>query len=111
MNIFIYIILGIIVIAIAWMIGVYNGLIKSRNRVDEAWSDIDVQLKRRYDLIPNLMETVKGYAKHEKELFENVTKARSEAMNAQGLELYQCHFIRKILIALSRKQGGKQRFT
>ncbi len=86
MNIFIYIILGIIVIAIAWMIGVYNGLIKSRNRVDEAWSDIDVQLKRRYDLIPNLMETVKGYAKHEKELFENVTKARSEAMNAQGAE-------------------------
>ncbi|MFH1890595.1 MAG: LemA family protein [Candidatus Kuenenbacteria bacterium] len=84
MEIFIYIILAAIVIAVVWMIAVYNGLIKLKNRTDEAWSDIDVQLKRRYDLIPNLVETVKGYAKHEKELFENVTKARSEAMNAKG---------------------------
>ncbi len=61
----------------------YNGLIKLKNRVKEAWSDIDVQLKRRYDLIPNLVETVKGYAKHESETLENVIKARNEAMAAQ----------------------------
>jgi LemA protein len=71
---------GVLLLAIA---AVYNGLIRSRNQVDEAWSDIDVQLKRRYDLIPNLIETVKGYAKHEKEVFEKVTKARTEAMGAQ----------------------------
>lgn len=65
-----------------WVIGVYNGLIKLKNRVDEAWSDIDVQLKRRYDLIPNLINTVKGYASHEKELFEKVTAARTAAMGA-----------------------------
>ena len=59
-----------------------NGLIRLKNRVDEAWSDIDVQLKRRYDLIPNLVNTVKGYATHEKELFEKVTEARTRAMNA-----------------------------
>lgn len=77
----IFIIIPIIVVL--WLIGVYNGLIKLRNRTDEAWSDIDVQLKRRYDLIPNLVETVKGYAGHEKEVFENVTKARSAAMSAE----------------------------
>ncbi len=81
-----YIILVVIVLAILWLISVYNGLIKSKNRTDEAWSDIDVQLKRRHDLIPNLVETVKGYAKHEKELFENVTKARTMAMQANGAE-------------------------
>lgn len=81
-----YIILAAGVIIILWLIGVYNGLIKLKNRTDEAWSDIDVQLKRRHDLIPNLVETVKGYAKHEKELFENVTKARSAAMGARGAE-------------------------
>ncbi len=86
MDTVLLIILGVIVVAIIWMIGVYNGLIRLRNRTDEAWSDIDVQLKRRYDLIPNLVETVKGYAKHEKELFEDVTKARSSAMQAQGPE-------------------------
>lgn len=79
----IYIVLGLVALLVVWLIAVYNGLIKFRNRVDEAWSDISVQLKRRYDLIPNLINTVKGYAKHEKELFENVTKARSEAMNSQ----------------------------
>ena len=82
--------LWIIVIAaglvILWIIAVYNGLIKLRNRTDEAWSDIDVQLKRRYDLIPNLVEAVKGYASHEKKLFEEVTKARSQAMQASGPE-------------------------
>ncbi len=80
----------VIIVAIAfiifWLIGVYNSLIKQRNQTDEAWSDIDVQLKRRYDLIPNLIETVKGYAKHERELFENVTKARTAAMGAKTVE-------------------------
>lgn len=81
----IYIIIGIILIIILWLVAVYNGLITLKNRTKEAWSDIDVQLKRRYDLIPNLIETVKGYAKHEKELFIEVTRQRTEAMNAQGL--------------------------
>jgi len=79
----IWIVLGIIVVLAAIIIGMYNSLIRLKNRVEEAWSDIDVQLKRRYDLIPNLVETVKGYAKHEKETLENVTKARTEAMAAQ----------------------------
>lgn len=77
-------ILIIIALLIIWLIGLYNGLIKLKNRTDEAWSDIDVQLKRRYDLIPNLIETVKGYAQHEKETLENVIQARNSAMNAQG---------------------------
>ena len=76
------ILLIIIAVAAAWLILVYNGLIRLRNRVDEAWSDIDVQLKRRYDLIPNLVNTVKGYAAHERELFEKVTEARTAAMQA-----------------------------
>lgn len=70
------------VIILAWLIAVYNGLIRLKNRVDEAWSDIDVQTKRRYDLIPNLVNTVKGYATHERELFEKVTEARARAMGA-----------------------------
>ncbi len=76
----------IIIIAVLalWAVAIYNGLIKLKNRVDEAWSDIDVQLKRRYDLIPNLINTVKGYAAHEKELFEKVTEARTQAMGAQN---------------------------
>jgi len=77
-----WIILGIMAIIVLWLIATFNGLIRSRNRVDEAWSDIEVQLKRRYDLIPNLVNTVKGYAGHEKQLFENITAARSEAMSA-----------------------------
>jgi LemA protein len=76
------IVLILIIVAIIWAIAVYNGLITLKNRVDEAWSDIDVQLKRRYDLIPNLINTVKGYAAHEKEVFEKVTEARTRAMNA-----------------------------
>lgn len=79
-----FIFLAVIAVVAVWFIAVYNGLIKFKLRVDEAWSDIGVQLKRRYDLIPNLISTVKGYAKHEKELLENVTKARTEAMGAQG---------------------------
>ncbi len=67
-------------------IGLYNSLIRGRNRVDEAWSDIEVQLKRRYDLIPNLVETVKGYAKQESSVLENVTKARNMAMNAGSMQ-------------------------
>jgi LemA protein len=77
------IILGVIVVAALAVIGMYNGLIKLKNRVDEAWSDIDVQLKRRYDLIPNLVETVKGYAAHEQATFEKVIQARNAAMAAQ----------------------------
>ncbi|MEK7635965.1 MAG: LemA family protein [Patescibacteria group bacterium] len=82
MNYFNIIIIVVIVIVL-WLIFTYNGLVRRRYRVKEAWSDIDVQLKRRYDLIPNLVETVKGYASHEKEAFENVTKARAQALGAQ----------------------------
>jgi LemA protein len=78
------IVLVIAVVLVLWGIAVYNGLIRLKNRVDEAWSDIDVQLKRRYDLIPNLVNTVKGYAAHEKEVFEKVTEARSKAMGAEN---------------------------
>ena len=84
MTTILWIILGIIALIVFWMIAIYNGLISLRNRTDEAWSDIDVQLKRRYDLIPNLVNTVKGYAQHEKELFEKVTQARTAAMGAQA---------------------------
>jgi len=77
-----WILLGIIVVLIAWLIGIYNALVGLRNRVKNAWAQIDVQLKRRHDLIPNLVETVKGYAAHERTTFENVTNARSRAMQA-----------------------------
>lgn len=78
------IVIGIIAVLAIAIIAMYNGLIRLKNRVDEAWSDIDVQLKRRYDLIPNLVETVKGYAAHEKETLERVVQARNAAMQAQG---------------------------
>jgi len=78
---YLWIVLGVIVV---WVIYVFNRFISLRNRVEEAWADIEVQLKRRYDLIPNLINTVKGYATHEASTFDNVTKARSEAMNSQG---------------------------
>src|SRR4051794_32944469 len=65
------------------LVFIYNGLVRAKVRTDEAWSDISVQLKRRYDLIPNLINTVKGYAQHEKTVFEDVTEARAQAMNAQ----------------------------
>src|SRR3989344_5631906 len=80
MTIF-WIILAILVVAVALM---YNRFVRLVNRAKEAWADIDVQLKRRYDLIPNLVNTVKGYATHEESAFENVTKARSMAMGASG---------------------------
>lgn len=82
MEILIVLLIVIAVLA-AIVVGMYNSLIKLKNRVDEAWSDIDVQLKRRHDLIPNLVETVKGYAAHEKETLEKVVQARNMAMQAQ----------------------------
>jgi LemA protein len=77
------IIIGALVLIV---IGMYNSLITLRNRCDNAWSQVDVQLRRRYDLIPNLVETVKGYAKHEREVFEKVTQARASAINAQTVK-------------------------
>ena len=77
-----WIILAIIVVAGFFLVAMYNRLVTLRQRVREAWSDIDVQLKRRYDLIPNLVETVKGYAAHEKGVFEAVTQARANAISA-----------------------------
>ena len=80
------IILILLVVVVLWIIGIYNGLITQKNRVNEGWADIDVQLKRRSDLIPNLVETVKGYATHEKELFTKVTELRTEALKAGSLQ-------------------------
>jgi LemA protein len=77
-----YIILAVLALLIIWAIAMYNRFVSLANRSDEAWSDIEVQLKRRYDLIPNLVQTVKGYATHERQAFENVTAARSAAMGA-----------------------------
>lgn len=82
----IWIILGIVVVIGLFLWATYNALVKLRVRVDEAWSDITVQLKRRLDLIPNLVKTVKGYAKHEKGVFEAVTEARANALNAKGVK-------------------------
>jgi LemA protein len=75
-----WIILGIIVLLVIWIIGMYNGLVKAKIKVDNSWSDIRVYLKKRYDLIPNLVNTVKGYAAHESETFEKVTQARNAAV-------------------------------
>ncbi len=76
------IVLVVIAVVVLFVISMYNSLIQLRNRVKNAWSQIDVQLKRRHDLIPNLLETVKGYMKHEREIMENITKYRSQAMDA-----------------------------
>jgi len=81
----IWILIVIIAIIILWLVITFNTLVKLKNQTQEAWSDIDVQLKRRYDLIPNLVNTVKGYATHEREVFEKVTQARAAAMGATGL--------------------------
>ena len=81
-----WIILAIIAVIVIALIAMYNGLVRTNVRVDEAWSDITVQLKRRTDLIPNLVSTVQGYAKHEKGVFEEVTKARSAVVNAKGVQ-------------------------
>ena len=80
------IVIGIVVVIVFWLVLIYNRLITLRNRTKEAWSDIDVQLKRRYNLIPNLVETVKGYATHEREVFQKVTEARTKAMDAGTVE-------------------------
>lgn len=85
-SMWIWIIMAIVILIIAWLIAAYNGLVKLNVRSDEAWSDITVQLKRRLDLIPNLIETVKGYAAHEKGVFEEVTKARANALSAQSVK-------------------------
>ena len=77
--------LGVLVLLVVWFVGMYNGLVGLRNQVRNAWAQIDVQLKRRHDLIPNLVETVKGYAGHEKETLENVTRARAQAVSAEGV--------------------------
>jgi LemA protein len=79
-----WIVLGVVVLFGFFLVGMYNSLVQLRVRSDSAWSDIDVQLKRRHDLIPNLVETVKGYATHEKSTFENIAKFRSQAMQASG---------------------------
>jgi LemA protein len=84
MEILTWVVLTILAVAILWIVMVFNGFVVLKNRAKEALSDIDVQTKRRYDLVPNLVETVKGYASHESGLFEKVTKARANAMSAQG---------------------------
>ena len=81
-----WILIAVAGFAVAYVIATYNGFVTLRNRGQNAWADIDVQLKRRHDLVPNLVETVKGYAGHERGVFENVTKLRSEAMQAQTPE-------------------------
>jgi LemA protein len=78
------VVIVVVVLLVGWAILAYNGLVSKRNRVDNAWSQIDVQLKRRHDLIPNLVETVKGYAAHERQTLDSVTEARANAINAQG---------------------------
>ena len=80
-----WVVIGIVVLTILVLIAIYNGLVQKRIRCQEAWSQIDVQLKRRYDLIPNLVETVKGYASHEKETLEGVIAARQQAIDASGV--------------------------
>ena len=80
-----WVVLGVVVLLAIYLIATYNGLVKLNVRVEEAWSDITVQLKRRLDLIPNLVNTVQGYAKHESGVFQKVTEARANAMNAQGV--------------------------
>jgi len=79
----VWIVLGLVVLLVLWGIVTYNRLVRYRNQIDNAWSQIDVQLRRRYDLIPNLINTVKGYAAHEKQIFENVAAARSAGVSAK----------------------------
>lgn len=79
-----WILIAVIVVVALWLVAVFNGLVRTKNRVKESWSDIDVQLKRRYDLIPNLVESVKGYAAHESGTLDKVIQARAKAMSAQG---------------------------
>ncbi|MCX7778782.1 MAG: LemA family protein [Patescibacteria group bacterium] len=85
MSLHLWILIVLIFLLIFWLVSIFNSLVVARNRVDEAWSDIEIQLKRRYDLIPNLVETVKGYAGHERELFQKITEARSQALAAKTI--------------------------
>src|SRR5262245_20740913 len=78
------VIVAVVLLLVVWLVAIYNRLVRTRNRVDNAWAQIEVQLKRRHDLIPNLVETVKGYAAHERGTFEAVTQARTAAQQAQG---------------------------
>jgi LemA protein len=80
-----WIVIGVVFLVVLWAIWAFNRLVRYRNRTDEGWSQIDVQLRRRYDLIPNLIATVQGYAAHEREVFETVTAARANAQGAQGV--------------------------
>ena len=82
----VWILVVVVVVLVLWAVFTYNRLVTLRNRVENGWSQIDVQLRRRYDLIPNLIETVKAYAAHEREVFEHVTEARTRAMGATGVE-------------------------
>ncbi|MCI4462691.1 MAG: LemA family protein [Caldisericum sp.] len=82
----IWILIGILILVVLWFIATYNSFINLKNRVENAWAQIDVQLKRRYDLIPNLVETVKGYAAHEKEIFEKLGELRAKAMGATSVK-------------------------
>ena len=84
MYVAVIIVIAVVVLLFVYVLVAYNGMVRSRNMVDEGWSDIDVQLKRRHDLIPNLVETVKSYAAHEREVFQAVTDARANAMSASG---------------------------
>ena len=100
------VLLAVVFVLAVWVVGMYNGLVGLRNRCENAWSQVDVQLKRRYDLIPNLVETVKGYSKHEREVFEKVTQARTAAINAgtvkdQGLAENQLAGALKTLFAVA----------
>jgi LemA protein len=81
----VWIVVGVVVVLLLWAVATYNRLVRYRNQIDNAWSQIDVQLRRRYDLIPNLVNTVKGYAAHEKQIFENVAAARSAGIAAKGV--------------------------
>jgi len=85
MVVVLIVVVVLVVVGVLYYIAKRNSIIASRNRVDESWSGIDVQLKRRHDLVPNLVETVKGYAEHEKQVFEKVTAARADAMSAQSV--------------------------
>ncbi|MGH2752910.1 MAG: LemA family protein [Actinomycetota bacterium] len=86
MSVGVWVLIGVIVLVALFLILTYNRLVRLRNRTEAAWSQIDVQLKRRHDLIPNLVETVKGYAAHERETLEAVTRARQQAVSAEGVE-------------------------
>lgn len=86
MNTYLIVILAVLAVFVLGLIFIYNGLIRRKNRTEEAWADIEVQMKRRYDLIPNVVETVKGYMAHERNVLENVTKARTQAMGAKSAQ-------------------------